>query len=168
MKVKPPLNLLPLSLQRHILHFESRIDDAVEAFAAELTTESRVLDAGAGECQYAKQFSRSKYTAVDLGVGDTTWSYARIDALSDLLYLPFRDDTFDAALNIVTLEHVTDPARVVAELYRCLRPGGRLLLITPLEWEEHQQPHDYFRYTQFGVRRLTETAGFVSVRIEPV
>ena len=91
-----------------------------------------------------------------------------LDALSDLLLLPFRDDTFDAALNVVTLEHVTDPAQVIAELYRCLKPGGRLLLITPMEWEEHQQPHDYFRYTQFGLEHLTRSAGFVDIRIEAV
>jgi SAM-dependent methyltransferase len=168
MKVRPPLDRLPQFLQRHILHFEASIDDEVARFASELRPELRVLDAGAGECQYADLFKRSKYTAVDLGIGDSKWSYVALDALADLLALPFREATFDAALNVVTLEHVTDPAQVVKELFRCLKPGGRLLLITPLEWEEHQQPFDFFRYTRYGLAHLTAQAGFTNVRIEPV
>ena len=168
MKVRSPLNLLPGWLQRHILHFESQIESAVASFADAAPVGTRVLDAGAGECQYARYFSRHRYTAIDLGIGDSTWSYGRLHAIGDLLALPFLDDAFDAVLNVVTLEHVTDPARVVEELYRCLRPNGQLLLITPMEWEEHQQPHDFFRYTRFGLEHLTRRAGFVEVRVEPV
>jgi SAM-dependent methyltransferase len=51
-------------------------------------------------------------------------------------------------------------AAVLAELYRVLKPGGRIMLSAPLFFEEHQKPHDYFRYTQFGMRRLFEEAGF--------
>jgi hypothetical protein len=49
-----------------------------------------------------------------------------------------------------------------------LKPGGRLLLIVPHEWEEHQQPHDYFRYTRYGIRHLLERAGMTSVETDPV
>jgi SAM-dependent methyltransferase len=168
MKVRSPLNLLPGWLQRHILHFEWEIESAVAAFAGAIPSRARVLDAGAGECQYAGYFPEHRYTAVDLGIGDAEWSYGRLHAIGDLLELPFADATFDAALNVVTLEHVTDPARVVGELFRCLRPGGTLLLITPMEWEEHQQPHDFFRYTRYGLEHLTKQAGFVDVRIEAV
>ena len=168
MKARPPLNRLPGWLQRHILHFESEIEAAVSEFARSLPQAARVLDAGAGECQYSGHFRAHRYTALDLGIGDATWSYGRLHAIGDLLALPFAADTFDAALNVVTLEHVTDPAKVVSELYRCLLPGGRLLLITPMEWEEHQQPYDFFRYTRFGLEHLTRRAGFVDVRIEPV
>jgi SAM-dependent methyltransferase len=168
MKVRPPLDRLPESLQRHILHFESRIEDEVQRFASGLPPAARVLDAGAGECQYAEHFSNFRYTAVDLGIGDGQWSYSRLDAVADLLSLPFPDRAFEAAINIVTLEHVTDPARVIQELFRCLKPGGRLLLITPLEWEEHQEPHDFFRYTRYGLDHLTKRAGFTDVKIEAV
>ena len=44
---------LPRPLRRHILHFECEIEDAVRAFAASLPSGARVLDAGAGEGQYA-------------------------------------------------------------------------------------------------------------------
>ena len=158
---------LPRFLRRYILHFEARIEDAVAAAAAASPPGARVLDAGAGEGQYAHFFSGQRYTGVDLGVGDAAWNYARLDAVADLAALPFPDGAFDLALNIVTLEHVRDPARVTAELGRVLRPGGALLLIVPHEWEEHQTPHDYFRYTQYGIRHLLAQAGLEPTAITP-
>lgn len=161
--------LLPGPLRRYILHFETAIETAVERFSAELSTGALVLDAGAGEGQYQSRFStRHRYVGVDLGIGDTAWDYAGLDALADLMALPFRDCTFDGCLNIVTLEHVRDPARVIEELHRVLKPGGELLLIVPHEWEEHQTPHDYFRYTRYGTRHLLDCAGFREMTIEPV
>ena len=142
---------LPGPLRRYILHFEAAIEAAVGEFAASLGPGARVLDAGAGEGQYADRFRAHRYTGVDLGVGDGSWNYSDLDAVADLIALPFRDSTFDAALNVVTLEHVPEPARVVEELFRVLRPGGTLLMIVPHEWEEHQTPHDYFRYTRYGM-----------------
>ena len=47
-------------------------------------------------------------------------------------------------------------------------PGGRLLLIAPHEWEEHQQPHDYYRYTRYGLEYLMSQAGFGTMEIRPV
>ena len=41
-----------------------------------------------------------------------------------------------------------------------LRPGGRIFLSVPLFYAEHQQPYDFFRYTQFALRKLFEDAGF--------
>jgi SAM-dependent methyltransferase len=159
---------LPRWLHRYILHFEAAIEDAVALYARSLPAGARVLDAGAGEGRYKNWFRKQRYFGVDLAVGDTNWSYAGLDARADLEALPFRDGVFEAALNVVTLEHVREPARVVAELGRTLGPGGRLLLIVPHEWEEHQQPHDYYRYTRYGVAHLLERAGFIEVRIDAV
>lgn len=162
------LRACPEPVQRYVLHFEASIEDAVRSFSASLAAGSRVLDAGAGESQYAGCFGAHHYIAVDLGVGDPTWQYEKLDALADLEWLPFAADRFDACVNVVTLEHVREPGRVVAELARVLRPGGRLLLITPHEWEEHQQPHDYYRYTRYGLRHLLTSAGLEVERVEPV
>ena len=161
-------NFLPRPLRRYVLHFECAIEDAVTAFAGSVPNGARVLDAGAGEGQYAACFAAHRYTGVDLGVGDVRWNYGQLSAVADLERLPFADAIFDAALNVVTLEHVQKPALVIEEMARTLRPGGRLLLIVPHEWEEHQQPHDYFRYTRYGIRYLLESAGFRDVQIEPV
>lgn len=150
---------LPRPLRRHVLHFESEIEDAVAAFARDLPDGARVLDAGAGELQYAHHFVRQRYCAVDLAIGDTAWDYTRLHAIADLTALPFAAGAFDAALHIVTIEHLREPARALAEIARTLTPGGVLLIAAPHEWEVHQAPHDYFRYTRYGLAYLLDQAG---------
>jgi SAM-dependent methyltransferase len=151
---------LPRPLRRHILHFETEIADAVAAFAAALPAGARLLDAGSGEGQYRRHFDRQRYCGVDLAVGDASWDYSRVDAIADLTALPFPTATFDAAIHIVTIEHLREPARALAEIGRALAPGGLLLIAAPHEWEVHQAPHDYFRYTRYGLAYLLEQAGF--------
>jgi SAM-dependent methyltransferase len=159
---------MPAPLRRYVRHFEASIWDAVTAFAGSLKPGAHVLDAGAGEGSYKDHFTKQRYCGLDLGVGDTEWDYSKLDVIGDLSRLPFPDRTFDACVNIVTLEHVREPAVVCRELGRVLRPGGRLLLIAPHEWEEHQQPHDYYRYTRYGLEYLLTQAGFEDLKIEPV
>ena len=158
----------PRPVRHWALHFESAIDNAVESFAAGLPAGAVVLDAGSGEGRHRAAFPRQRYTGVDLAIGDSQWNYRALDALADLNALPFRVATFDAALNIVTLEHLRHPGAALAEIGRVLHPGGRLLLVAPFEWEEHQRPHDFFRYTQFGLRALLESAGFTDIELTPV
>jgi SAM-dependent methyltransferase len=158
---------IPSLLRRQVLHFECAIEDAVRDFAGQVDDRARVLDAGAGESQYARWFSRQRYIAVDSATGDADWNYSGLDAICDLAALPFAERCFDAAINIVTLEHVKEPAIALREIARTLRPGAPLLLVVPFEWEVHQQPHDYFRFTRYGIGYLLRNAGFESPVIRP-
>ena len=157
----------PRFFRRHILHFECVIEDAVAQFAARVPAGSRVLDAGAGEGRYAHHFRDQRYCGVDKAVGDKAWDYSALDAVADLTVLPFRSNSFAACLNIVTLEHIPEPGCALAEISRALQPGGVLLLVAPHEWEVHQAPHDYFRYTRHGLEYLLERAGFERLEIQP-
>jgi SAM-dependent methyltransferase len=158
---------LPRPLRRYVLRFEADIEDAVAAFARELPEGARVLDAGAGEGQYARWFTRQRYCGVDLAIGDAAWNYARLDVLADLAALPLRAGAFAAALHIVTIEHLPEPGRALAEIARVLKPGAPLLLAAPHEWETHQAPHDYFRFTRFGLLYLLEMTGFEDADVRP-
>jgi len=44
----------------------------------------------------------------------------------DMLSLPFEDDSFDVVLSTYSLCPVYDPANAATELYRVIRPGGRI------------------------------------------
>ena len=147
---------------------ETAIEREVAAFARSLPPGSRVLDAGAGEGPYRHWFGHCRYAGVDLGIGDARWNYAGLDVQGDLSRLPFPDRAFDALVNIVVLEHTRQPDVVLAELGRVLKPGGRLLLVAPQQWEVHQQPHDYFRFTRYGLEWLLTEAGFSGWRLEPM
>lgn len=129
---------------------------------------ARVLDAGAGQGRSRPDFAHARYVGIDLAVGDDAWDYSALDAFSNLEQLPFADNTFDAALLFQVLEHVREPARVLTELQRVLKSGGELYVTAPQSWPQHQKPHDYFRYTSFGLRYLFEKAGLAAVEIRPM
>ena len=157
---------MPRGLYRRVQGFEAAIEDGVSEFGRSLPRGARVLDSGAGESQYAHAFGHCRYVGVDLGVGDEDWDYSQINVRADLRRLPFRDDSFAAAVNIVVLEHVVEPQTVLAEISRVLQTGAPLFLVVPQEWGVHQEPHDYFRYTRFGLESLLKRAGLGKFRIE--
>jgi SAM-dependent methyltransferase len=158
---------LPAPVRRHVLHFEWLIEAAVEDFAGGLSDGARVLDAGAGEGQYAARFARQRYCGVDLAVGDAGWDYSGLDVCADLVRLPFRAGSFAAAIHLVTIEHVREPKQVLGEVARVLAPGGRILIAAPQDWEIHQAPHDYYRYTRYGLEYLLSEAGFDQIDVRP-
>jgi SAM-dependent methyltransferase len=70
------------------------------------------------------------------------------------------DESIDSMLCSEVLEHVPHPHVAIREFARVLRPGGVLLLTVPFLARLHEEPHDYFRYTRHGLRRLLDDGGF--------
>jgi SAM-dependent methyltransferase len=136
--------------------------------AESLPAGSYVLDAGAGQCQYRAMFAQQRYVAVDLCVGDATWDFSSIHVRGALDRLPMQGSTFDHVILMNVLEHVPNPADVLKELSRVLRPGGELYVAVPFSGREHQIPYDFYRYTRYGLAFLLEQAGFNADYIEPV
>ena len=120
---------------------------------------ARVLDAGAGRAPYRDLFAHARYETADF-MAVKGKKYAPPDYVCDLASIPVEDVRFDHVVLTQVLEHLPEPATVLAELHRVLKPGGTLWLTAPLFYAEHEKPYDFFRYTQFGLRHLLDTAGF--------
>ena len=157
---------LPRSLRRRIDPLEFSIESFVRS-AAKAPKGALVLDAGAGESRFAGFFRDHRYLALDCGIGDGSWDYSQLHLYGDLTAIPLRSQSVDVALNTQVLEHVPDPGLVLAELNRVLKEGGFLYLTAPQGWPEHQQPHDYFRFTRWGLEHLLTEAGFSQIKIQP-
>jgi SAM-dependent methyltransferase len=123
-----------------------------------------VLDAGAGRAPYRDLFAHARYETADF-MAVKGKKYVEPDYVCDLAEIPVEDGRFDHILLTQVLEHIPEPARVLGELHRVLKPGGTLWLTAPLFYVEHEKPYDYFRYTRFGLRHLLDGAGF---RVEEV
>jgi SAM-dependent methyltransferase len=81
---------------------------------------------------------------------------------------PLAGASFDGVVSFWVLEHLRRPHRFFEESFRCLKPGGILLLTTVLTHVKHASPHDYFRFTDDGLRSLSRDAGFTEVVTIPL
>lgn len=161
-------SLVPHGLYTKLDPFEAAIETFVRGVAAEIPAGNRVLDAGAGECRFKNFFRHVEYVGIDFAQGDPRWNYSKLDAVARLEELPFPNASFDHVLSIVVLEHTPQPAKVIEEFRRVLKPGGMVHLVVPHMWEEHQKPYDFFRFTSGGIRYLMQSAGIRIRKIHPV
>ena len=122
---------------------------------------------GCGEAPYRAFFEQyvDRYIGID-------WSKSlhaiHADIVADLnAPLPMASEFADTVVSISVLEHLCAPQIMLGEACRILKPGGILILQVPWQWWIHEAPHDYFRYTPYGLRYLLTQAGFRDITIEP-
>ena len=126
----------------------SLIERSISVLAAGLGGE--LLDVGCGRQPYASYLTHvTRKRTCDF---DSKRGQVDFECPADRIPLP--DQSLDSIFCTEVLEHVPDPAAVWREFGRLLRPGGKVLLATPMYWPGHEEPYDYYRYTEFGLRRL--------------
>ncbi len=119
----------------------------------------KTLDVGCGTKPYEKYFRSSEYIGLEI---ETTLNRERKKA--DIFYdggaFPFKKGEFDSVVTNQVFEHVFNPSDFLNEVNKVLKKDGVLLLTVPFVWDEHEQPHDFARYTSFGIKHLLEQHGF--------
>jgi predicted SAM-dependent methyltransferase len=125
-------------------------------------------------------------TFIDLGCGEAPYRHVITPLVEEYITMDFDSrgpeldytcdiqDMSPIPSNLVNsagcfdvLEHVPDTAKACREMYRIIRPGGYLIVTTPFLARLHEIPHDYFRFTEYGLRSVFEKHGFTTIIVMP-
>lgn len=91
-------------------------------------------------------------------------------ARGELERLPLANAEADAAVMLLVLHHVEDPARALAEMRRVVRPGGAALVLDMVEHDRqsyrHTMGHRWLGFGRGAMERLLQDAGFSGVRYQ--
>jgi SAM-dependent methyltransferase len=128
----------------------------------------RLLDLGCGMKPYKQPLGAAVDEWVGLDFARTPSGRSLANVFASGLEIPFATASFDTVLSTQVLEHVARPLDLLREAHRVLKPGGHLVVTAPQTNPLHEEPHDYFRYTCYGLRFLSEEVGLEVVELRPV
>ncbi|MGE5457135.1 MAG: class I SAM-dependent methyltransferase [Methanococcaceae archaeon] len=126
-----------------------------------------VLDIGCGEQPYKEILSTRAEKIIGIDHVSIVSSMSQVDVAGEAMRLPFKGESFDAVVSFQVMEHLPEPLEFLKEIRRVLKTGGHVLLTTPFMWGEHSEPYDFFRYTRYGLKYLSEKAGLSVISISP-
>lgn len=137
-------------------------DRAIRAHAG-----GRLLDMGCGHVPLYDVYRELVQENVCIDWGNTIHANSHLDYTVDLNgKLPFDDSCFDSVVLTDVLEHIVEPVIAMCEIARILRPGGKLIAGVPFFYRLHEQPHDYYRYTEFALRHFCKLGGLTVVSLD--
>lgn len=130
----------------------------LDRFVAAHASGRRTLDIGAQNGPYGAHFPARVGLDIRRGAG--------VRIIGDAQALGIRDGAFEVVLCTEVLEHLPEPQTAIDEMFRVLAPGGLLLLTTRFLFPIHDAPHDYFRFTKYGLRHLLRRFEIVELEEE--
>lgn len=122
-----------------------------------------ILDLGCGNKLHQSLFLEKSVMYIGADVDKSTCANITCDGQRVL----FREPCFSVCLRLQVLEHVDEPNTVVDEILKVLKLGGLFSLQVPSSWIIHGVPHDYWRWTEYGLKnRLQIFVSIKSIRTE--
>jgi SAM-dependent methyltransferase len=121
----------------------------------------KLLDVGCGQMPYRAIF----LPRVRQYIGIDKHSSAA-DIKKDFLKATIPAKSYDTVLCTQVLEHTHEPQKFLAKINKVLKRNGVIILTVPFTGYLHEVPHDYYRYTKFGLQYLLKITNFRIVYIK--
>jgi len=128
---------------RKVISSEYRPRDHVREFMDSIEYGRVVVEIGSGN-------RRLRQDVINLDI----FPFPNVDLTADINAMPFKDGSIEFIVLDSVLEHVPEPHRAVNEIFRVLKPGGRVVCITPFVFPYHGYPANYFHFTKDGLEFL--------------
>jgi SAM-dependent methyltransferase len=148
----PGENLLdPKIYHSGYLFTRSLLDALQSAINTNLTGSNyRIIDVACGTKPYYPLFMdiASEYTGLDINNSEY------VDIIASAEDIPSDDNYDDIAVSTQALEHIKNYQAAIDEIHRVLKVNGHCFLSTHGVMEIHGAPHDYWRFTEYGLREI--------------
>lgn len=153
------LRALPAFVQRkgvHLLLGTRNWSDAIVREIAEECRGARILEIGSGR----QDLGHDAYSVRAMFDASNTFVQSDVNPafghpVVDVTAMDF-DSEFDVVVCLYVLEHVFDLGAAVRNIHRSLTPGGRALIAVPHTYPYHDEPIDFWRFTEHSLRALLE------------
>ena len=128
-----------------------------------------LLDLGCGNVPYYDIYKECVTDVYCTDWDNSLHMNIHLDVVSDLNQgISFSDNMFDTILFTDVLEHLKNPGRILEEISRVMKADGTLIMAIPFMYSIHEEPHDYARYTRYGLESMCKEAGLKIESIEEV
>ena len=133
-------------------------------FALErISREDAVLEVGTGVGSFSKMLvdHGAAFTGLEFDPGACQGTRERVKGRGtvvqgDAQQMPFADEAFTVVVCLEVLEHLPDYRKAVAEIHRCLKPGGRAIISVPFRKRGGKSPVNRFHLYEPGETELTK------------
>ena len=147
----------------HMVFGIRRFNDKSIKIYAKGVENKKILEIGSGKHEYGKDYySAKRYfsSSNEFIQSDVNPEYGHqiIDITSWAV-----KEKYDVIICMNVLEHVFEYQKAIDNLYRALKKGGELVVFVPMIYPLHDEPHDYWRFTEHSLRKMLN--GFCKVEV---
>lgn len=119
------------------------------------------LDIGSGNSPYRRYLNVDEYISIDKADTQAVSYHKNSNAIdADARDLLLDDNYADTILLNQVLEHIYEYEKVLDEVKRVLKPEGKFIISVPFVYHIHAEPNDYFRFSEYGIKKLLKEKGF--------